>query len=100
MGYAKRMPVAALRLATRGEIGTQAFRFNAKSDALASLVAATPHTQIALNTNEDRVAHIPIDEVPRQGKDTACHRLLKPRRSERIIEISVSARSGEKSGSE
>ncbi|MCG8363640.1 MAG: DNA gyrase subunit A [Pseudanabaenales cyanobacterium] len=97
MGYAKRMPVAALRLATRGEIGTQAFRFNAKSDALATMAAATPHTQIALSTNEDRVAHIPIDAVPRQGKDTLCHRLLKPRRGERIIAIAVSTGKTEKS---
>ncbi len=95
MGYAKRMPVAALRLATRGEIGTQAFHFSAKSDALATLAAASPHTQVALSTNEDRVAHIPISEIPRQGKDTACHRLLKPRRSEKIIAISVSPRSGD-----
>ena len=97
MGYAKRMPVAVLRLANRGEIGTQAFRFSAKSDALAAMIAATPHTQMAISTSADRVAHIPIDAVPRQGKDTLCHRLLKPNRGEQIIAIAVSAIQAEKS---
>lgn len=91
LGFAKHMPVQALRLANRGDIGTQAFRFSLKSDSLAAIVPALPETEVTLSTTEGRIAQILPDAVPRQGKDTPCDRLLSPGRGEKIVAAMISS---------
>ncbi|MEM8544312.1 MAG: DNA gyrase subunit A [Cyanobacteria bacterium P01_H01_bin.119] len=85
LGYAKRLPVAALRLAKRGGIGTQAFKFTAKTDTLSAIAAAAPGLQFTLMTSSDRIATLVSDDVPRQGRDGISDRLLTPQRGEKIL---------------
>ena len=91
LGFAKRIPAKALRLANRGEIGTQAFRFSLKSDSLAAVVPVLAETQVTLSTTEGRTAQIAPDDVPRQGKDTPCQRILQPARGEKIVTALISS---------
>lgn len=69
LGYAKRMPVSALRRANRGDIGTQALSFISKSDALAAMVLAPEEAEVAVVTNNQRVVRIPMDSVNLWGKE-------------------------------
>ena len=87
MGYAKRMPVSAIQVGSRGGIGTQVFEFSAKTDALAALTPAIPGSFLTLLTSADRTAQIAIDEIPRQGRSGKCARLIKPQRGETVVSV-------------
>ncbi|MEO0534091.1 MAG: DNA gyrase subunit A [Cyanobacteria bacterium P01_A01_bin.123] len=91
LGYCKRLPVKALRLAKRGGIGTQAFKFTAKTDTLAAIAVAAPQRQATLMTSNDRIAYLSMSDIPRQGKDTPSDRLLTPNRGEKIIGLRLAA---------
>ena len=91
LGYCKRLPVTALRLAKRGGIGTQAFKFTAKKDTLAAIAVAVPQQPVTLLTSEDRIAYLATADIPRQGKDTPSDRLLTPKRGEKIIGLRLAA---------
>lgn len=91
LGYCKRLPVTALRLAKRGGIGTQAFKFTAKTDTLAAIAVAVPQQPVTLLTSEDRIAYLATADIPRQGKDTPSDRLLTPKRGEKIIGLRLAA---------
>ena len=68
-GYAKRMAVSALRLAYRGEIGTQMLRFANKTDRLIGLVPAPADATIVLHTNTNQIFKLDADAVDFWGKD-------------------------------
>ena len=86
-GYAKRMPVNALRMGKRGDIGTQSFQFSQKTDQLIALAPAMPNHDITLLTSNDRIASISMEAVPRQGRTGECDRILKPSRGETITQV-------------
>jgi DNA gyrase subunit A len=86
-GYAKRMPVDALRMGHRGDIGTQCFQFSQKKDHLVTLAPAIVHTNITLLTSGDRIASVSMDAIPRQGRTGECDRILKPGRGETITQV-------------
>jgi DNA gyrase subunit A len=87
-GYAKRIPVNTLKLATADErIGMPIFQFEMKTDSLAAMALAQPETVVDLITDRDRMAHIRVDRVPFFGKDGSGERLLRPARDEQIIDI-------------
>ena len=88
-GYGKRILVSTFKASNRGGIGSQSFKFNLKSDFLASLNVAIPAANLALLTNEARAAKIEIDGIPLQGRSGPCARLITPGRSETIIETLV-----------
>ena len=86
LGYAKRMPVSALRRANRGDIGTQALKFTTKSDALAGMVLATAD-EVAMVTNAQRIMRLPVETVALLGKDGTGSRIPSLNRDEKIITV-------------
>jgi len=91
LGYAKRMPVSALRRANRGDIGTQALSFISKSDALAGMVLVTEEAEVAVVTNNQRVVRIPVDSVNLWGKEGKGDRLPSLKENEKIITVTLLA---------
>ncbi|BAU66741.1 DNA topoisomerase (ATP-hydrolyzing) [Stanieria sp. NIES-3757] len=86
-GYGKCIPVTALRLASRGDIGTQAIQFSNKTDNLAGMILAQPHQSIMLNTNNEQKLLIAIDEINLLGTDGAGNKLVKLQPQEVVTEI-------------
>ena len=83
-GYAKRMPVAMLRLSTPGELGAYGMKFKVKTDALAGLAAVRSETEVMLLTNQDRMVRLDLETVPMQGRDTTGDRILTLDQNEKI----------------
>ena len=91
LGYAKRMPLRALRRANRGDIGTQALYFNTKSDALAGIVLAPAAAEVALLTSTHRVMRLPVDSVTLLGKDGKGERIPSLNPDEKITTVTILA---------
>ncbi len=87
LGYAKRIPVSGLRLASRGDIGTQSFKFSNKTDTLVGVVRATTGAEVVLVTNHQRVVRLPIETVPTLGRDSTGESVLQLNRDEKIITV-------------
>ncbi len=87
LGYAKRIPVSGLRLASRGDIGTQSFKFSHKTDTLVGVVRATTGSEVVLVTNHQRVVRLPIETVPTLGRDSTGESVLQLNRDEKIITV-------------
>jgi DNA gyrase subunit A len=88
-GYAKQLPVSAIKPINRGEIGIYAMQFALKTDALVGIAPGLPGAEVAVLTDADRLARLPIDKMPRQGRDAKGDRLLKLNRKEKIVELTV-----------
>jgi DNA gyrase subunit A len=86
-GYAKRLPVNLLRKANRGDLPTQVLSFTSKSDALAGMVIATAESEVALVTNNQRVARIAFDTVDLWGKEGIGDRLTDIKENEKITTV-------------
>jgi DNA gyrase subunit A len=86
-GYAKALPIDALRLSHPGELGTQAFQFTKKGDELAAMLAVTPETEVTLQTSANRMARLLGEEVPLKGRDEKGDRLLPFQPDEQITTI-------------
>ena len=86
-GYGKRLPVNALRLANRGDIGTGALQFTSKTDHLAGMILAQPGAQAVLSTSEGRRMSVPVESVPFWGKDGVGDRLVKLKQDEQVEEV-------------
>lgn len=87
LGYAKRLSTSALRLANRGDIGTQTFKFASRTDYLAGMVLAKPGAEVALVTNNQRVVRLKVDTVTNQGKETTGESVFQLSRDEKIIAV-------------
>jgi len=91
-GFAKRLPIGAVNRSTRGGIGTQAFLFKQKTDALAVMMAAPLNGEITVVTTAPRSAQLPVDSIPRQGRDTPTeYRLGKFGKGEKIETVTLSS---------
>jgi DNA gyrase subunit A len=86
-GYGKRLPVTSLRLANRGDIGTQAIQFSSKTDNLAGILLAQADTKIILNINTEQRFIIPIEELNFLGTDGTGNKLVKLQSQEVVTEI-------------
>jgi DNA gyrase subunit A len=86
-GYAKRLPVEGLRVAKRGDIGTQSFQFSLKTDSLVALLPAVPKETVTIFTSADRTAIIPAESIPRQGRTGESDRIVKPNKGETITQV-------------
>ncbi len=86
LGYAKRLPLSALRRANRGDIGTQVLSFTSKSDAVAGMVLATA-SEVALVTSNQRVVRIPLDSVKLWSKGGTGDRLPAIKENEKITAV-------------
>jgi len=88
LGYAKRIPVTAIRRGSRGDIGTQGLQFINSSDRVAGMVSAEPETAVVkLLTNQGRVFSLPLKEVAFWGKDGVGDRAVKLKAEETITQL-------------
>jgi DNA gyrase subunit A len=97
LGYAKRLPVSALRLANRADIGTQTLQFTSKTDALAGMVSAPAAAEVALLTDAQRVIRLPMKSVAFWGKDGTGDRISQLKSDEKVITVTVRSLATEES---
>ena len=91
-GFAKRLPITGIHLGARGGIGTQAFLFKQKTDHLAAIAPSPLGGEITVVTTTPRSVQIPIDLIPRQGRDTpTAYRLGKFNKGETIETITLTS---------
>ncbi|HBE50830.1 MAG TPA: DNA topoisomerase IV, partial [Cyanobacteria bacterium UBA11369] len=88
LGYAKRMPVSALRLVNIGEIGSQMMQFIGRIDNLVGMVAAKESTEVTLVT-ERRVVRVGVKSVQFYGKDGMGDRIVQLNPDEKIINVVI-----------
>ena len=88
-GYAKQMAVKSLRRANTGEIGTQAFQFTTKTDALIGTVAVLPEALVFLLTNENHLARVTVESIKVGTKDGKGSCIVKLGKSEQIIGVNL-----------
>jgi DNA gyrase subunit A len=69
-GFGKRITVNTLRLANRGDIGTQAVQFNNKEDMLAGIIATTGKENITLTTSINRRLILPVKSLNLADKNS------------------------------
>jgi DNA gyrase subunit A len=86
-GYGKRLPVSALRLGNRGEIGTQALQFKTSTDILVGMVSASQTSEVVLATDAERTVRLALDSVKFWGKDGTGDPIVKLKDEEKIIAI-------------
>ncbi|MFB2938422.1 DNA topoisomerase (ATP-hydrolyzing) subunit A [Aerosakkonemataceae cyanobacterium BLCC-F154] len=87
LGYAKRLPISAIRLANLGDIGTQALQYTSKSDALVSMVEAIPETKVMLLTDTPRTIALSVERIPFWGKDGTGDRINKLKEEEKVVNL-------------
>src|SRR5579883_370841 len=87
LGYAKRIPVSGLRLANRGDLGTQSIKFVNKTDALAGMVLTPSKAEVAIVTNHQRVVRLPVERVTILARDSAGESILQLNRDEKITTV-------------
>jgi DNA gyrase subunit A len=90
-GYGKRLPVSAIRLVNRGDIGTQALQFKTATDILVGMVRASLASEVMLVTNAERKVPLPLDSVKFWGKDGTGDRIAKLKPEEKIISLTALA---------
>ena len=81
-GCGKRLPVAELRIARRGDLGTQAMQFSSKGDTLVALLPHRPGDNLNLVTNQDRGGTLAVAQLSRQGRTGESDRVVKLGRGE------------------
>ncbi|NES19828.1 MAG: DNA topoisomerase 4 subunit A [Symploca sp. SIO3E6] len=86
-GYGKRLPVSAVRLVNRGEIGTQALQFKTTKDMLVGIVPASLASEVALVTNSERMIPVRVDKVQLLGKDGSGDLVAKLKQGESIVSV-------------
>ncbi len=87
LGYGKKLPANALRLASVGDLGNHAFHFTSKLDNLAGMLLATGE-KITLWTNQKRSLNVTVTDIPTWGKDGAGNQLVKLKSEEKIVSVS------------
>jgi DNA gyrase subunit A len=90
LGYGKRLPINALRLANRADIGTQSLQFTSKQDALAGVVLVQPASEVVLITSTQRYLRLNVEEVPFWGKDGTGDRIIQLNSDEKVISLAIS----------
>lgn len=88
-GYIKRLNVNQLRLANRGEIGTQALHFASKVDRLVGMVPAVAGADAILATNRERFIRLPLDPIRSGNKDSTGQRLNSLKVGETIVSVTL-----------
>ncbi|MBE9144458.1 DNA gyrase subunit A [Planktothrix mougeotii] len=86
-GYIKRISMEHIRSSNRGGIGISMLNFKSPNDTLVGIAPAKPHKQVHLLTSENRIVHIPTDEIHLSPKDSTGDRLFKLKPDEKIISI-------------
>jgi DNA gyrase subunit A len=86
-GYAKQMPVSAVRQNSLGDIGTQCLEFAQRQDQLVAIMAATGTSELQVVTDQNRGASVVVADIPLWGKDGPGKRLLTTTTGECIVTV-------------
>lgn len=86
-GYAKRMGVADLRVARRGDLGSQCFQFSQRGDQLVALLSDRPQAALTILTSEERLALLPVASLPYLGRSGDSDRVVKLQRGETVTQV-------------
>jgi DNA gyrase subunit A len=86
-GYIKQIPVSAVRLANRGDIGTQALQFSTKTDKLVSAIVSSAIKEAVLLSDRQRAITIALDKITISGKDGTGDKLSQIKAGESLIEV-------------
>ncbi|MEM7580878.1 MAG: DNA topoisomerase (ATP-hydrolyzing) subunit A [Cyanobacteria bacterium P01_A01_bin.80] len=84
-GYAKQLSASKLKLANRGDLGAQAFKFSVPTDNLAGIALVKPQTEIALVTSNQRVIRLDGESVPLLTKNDKGEKVVELNRDEQIL---------------
>jgi DNA gyrase subunit A len=87
LGYVKRLPLSALRLAKLGDIGTQALQFSSQEDHLAGIALAVAKGTATLVTNRERTLSLSVDSVNLWGKDGMGELLALLKAGEMVLQL-------------
>ena len=87
LGYGKQLDINAIRLAKRGDIGTQALGFHNKQDRLASMALAQPAVEGIVTTSEDNRITLSMDAVEELSRESKGNRVLKLNANETITRL-------------
>ena len=87
LGYGKQLDINAIRLAKRGDIGTQALGFHNKQDRLASMALAQPAVEGIVTTSEDNRITLSMDAVEELSRESKGNRVLKLNANETITKL-------------
>lgn len=86
-GFGKRIKVNTLRLANRGDIGTQAVQFNTKEDMLAGIIATTGRDNIILTTSINRRLVLPVSSLTLAEKNNTGEKIGNLKSNEIVIGV-------------
>jgi len=86
-GYAKRTPVATLRLSNPGDLGGHGIQFATKTDALVGLIGLRSELDLLFLTTHDRLLRPTLDTIPMQGRDTSGDRIFKLEKDEKVASV-------------
>ncbi|MBV6622858.1 MAG: DNA topoisomerase (ATP-hydrolyzing) subunit A [Rivularia sp. (in: Bacteria)] len=86
-GYAKQLSATRLKLANRGDLGAQAFKFAVPTDNLAGIGLVKPDTEIALVTSNQRVIRLDGESVPLLTKNDKGEKVVELNRDEQILSV-------------
>ncbi len=86
-GYAKQISANKLKLANRGDLGAQAFKFSVPTDNLAGIVLVKPETEIALVTSNQRVIRLNGESVPLLTKNDKGEKVIELNRDETVVTV-------------
>ena len=87
LGYAKRLPVNAVRRGKLGDLGTHALQFTTKTDVLAGMVPAPPAAEVVLVTTTQGSVRVAVDSVELSGKNGTGSRLAQLKPDEKILTV-------------
>jgi DNA gyrase subunit A len=86
-GYAKQMPISAVRLTALGEMGIQCLQFSNRQDQLVAIAAAAESSDLQLVTDQNRGMSLGVAEIPLWGKEGPGKRLATTASGEKIITV-------------
>ena len=87
LGYAKQLEANRIRLAKRGDIGTQAINFKDKKDRLASVVVAEAGKEAIVTTDTEKRISLLVDEIETLPRDSHGTKAFKLRSEETVENI-------------
>jgi DNA gyrase subunit A len=96
-GYAKRLKADAIRLATRGNIGTQAITYKTKGDYLAAIMAIAPETEATVTllvsgageNPETRLVQLDLPTIPIEPANSQGKAIAKLSKDERVTQVAL-----------
>ena len=86
-GYAKRIPITAIRIVQTGNMGTHAMQFATKIDRLVSLILPTEIAHLDLVTTTNRHELLPISNIAVHGKDGIGNKIIDLDRDEELMYV-------------